>query len=260
VSRYNTATNRIENTGNWPWIASASGTSFEWLQNNLNDQWFVGMLNSNHTVVAFRPSDGMQRSFTQSGTGLEIDEPHIDRELPYVYLSTSNDAQQNVVGFLETGATRVPANSSWQSDDHAAPLRGMIAGVGHWQRNTNYYYDVLANRTVEFTASPNTIGYPGDWHMAGQWVFNNGSGPGQWFVVDAWGGDFSSAAIRVGMIGIVRMSPFSARLIAAHDSQPSSYESQPQSTISPDGKLVMWTSNMGGRARTDVFLARMPVR
>jgi uncharacterized protein YjdB len=261
VSRYNTATNQIENTGNWPWIASAGGTSFEWLQNSLNDKWFVGMLNSNHTVVAFRPSDGFQRAFTESGTGLSIDEPHIDRELPYVYLSTNgDDSKQNVVGFLETGATRVPANASWQSDDHAAPLRGMIAGVGHWQRNTNYYYDVLANQTVEFTNSSNTIGYPGDYHTAGQWVFNNGTGPGQWLVYDAWGSDYSAAAIRVGMIGIVRMSPFSARLIAAHDSQPSSYESQPQTTISPDGKIVMWTSNMGGKTRTDVFLARMPVR
>jgi hypothetical protein len=259
VSRYNTATNQIENTGNWPWIASASGTSFEWLQNNLNDKWFVGMLNSNHTVVAFRPSDGFQRSFTQSATGLTIDEPHIDRELPYVYLSTSEANQQNVVGFLETGATRTPANSSWQSDDHAATLRGMVTGIGHWERNKVYYYDVVTNTTVEYANAPQVIGYPGDWHMAGQWVFNNGTGPGQWFVVDPWGSDFASASIRVGMIGIVRMSPFSARILAAHDSQPSSYESQPQSTISPDGKLVMWTSNMGGKARTDVFVARMPV-
>jgi hypothetical protein len=260
VSRYNTATNRIENTGNWPWVVSASGTSLEWLQNNLNDEWFVGMLNSNHTVVGFRPSDGMQQAFTQTATGLSIDEPHIDREMPVVYLSTNNDAKQNVVAFLETGGTRVPANSSWQSDDHAASLRCMVAGVGHWQRNTDYYYDLLADRTVEFTAASNTIGYPGDYHMAGQWVFNNGSGPAQWFVMDSWGSDYSSAAIRTGMIGIVRMNPFSARLIAAHDSQPSSYESQPQSTISPDGKIVMWTSNMNGKARTDVFLARMPVR
>jgi hypothetical protein len=260
VSRYNTATNSVENTGRWPWVASAAGQYLTWLQNNLNDLWFVGMLNSNQTVVAFRPSDGTQRAFTQSATGLSIDEPHIDRELPYVYLSTNDDSKQNVVGFLETGATRVPNNSTYQSDDHAAPLRGGVTGISHWQRNSNYFYDVASDRTVEFAAANNVVGYPGDWHMAGQWVFDNGTGAGQWFVIDAWGSDASAAAIRTGMIGIVRMTPFSARLVAAHDSQPSSYESQPQTTISPDGKLVMWTSNMGGRSRTDVFLARMPVK
>jgi hypothetical protein len=30
--------------------------------------------------------------------------------------------------------------------------------------------------------------------------------------------------------------------------------------MAPDGKLVMWTSNMNGSARFDVFMARVPVR
>jgi hypothetical protein len=79
-------------------------------------------------------------------------------------------------------------------------------------------------------------------------------------VIDAWGREAQNAAVRSGMISIVRPSPFSARLIAAHDSQVSDYDSQPQPTLAPDGKLVMWTSNQGGKSRTDVFVAKMPVR
>lgn len=90
--------------------------------------------------------------------------------------------------------------------------------------------------------------------------FDNGSGANQWFVIDAYGTDDAGADLRSGMIGIVRMSPFSAHLIAAHDSQPADYDSQPQTTLAPDGRLVMWTSNMGGRSRTDVFIARLPVK
>jgi hypothetical protein len=122
-----------------------------------------------------------------------------------------------------------------------------------------YYFNPLTDQTVEFAPATSVIGYPGDWHQAGQWVFNNGTGAGQWFVIDAWGREVN-AAVRSGMISIVRPSPFSARLIAAHDSQPDDYDSQPQTTLAPDGKLVMWTSNQGGKGRTDVFVARLPVK
>jgi hypothetical protein len=65
------------------------------------------------------------------------------------------------------------------------------------------------------------------------------------------------------MIGMVRMSPFSSRLLVAHDSEVSGgsdfdYSSQPQPTLAPDGKLVMWTSNMNGSPRFDTFIAKVP--
>jgi hypothetical protein len=254
VNRYNTATNAIENTGNWPWIPTG-GERIDWLQNNVNDTWFVAMFNSNNTVIAFRPADGRQQSFLEPLT----DEPHIDRELPFVYISTNDDVRQNVIGNLETGAVRLPENSVFQSDDHEAPLRGMVTGLSNYARRTNFYYDVRADTTVEYVSADRVVGLPGDWHMAGQWVFGNGTGPAQWFVIDAWGRPDPLADIQSGLIGIVRPSPFSARLVAVHDSYPTTYESQPQTTLSPDGKLVVWSSNMGGQTRTDVFLAKLPV-
>ncbi|MGH7519912.1 MAG: invasin domain 3-containing protein, partial [Gemmatimonadales bacterium] len=271
VHRYNTATNEVENTGHWPWIVpdSVPGEYFDWLQNNVNDEWFVGMLSSNSTVVAFQPSTGTQLAFTEAATGLGIDEPHIDRELPVVYLATNNDDRQNVVGFLETsgsdvaGSIRIPDRSAIQSDDHAAPLRGMIVGLSSYEHtpNTLYYYDVVLDQTVEFAALEAVIGMADEWHTAGQWVFGNGAGPGQWFVIDAHDSDGTATAtgmVREGMIAMVRPNPFSAHLIAAHDSWLPNYAGQPQPTISPDGKLVMWTSNMNGSGRMDTFLARTP--
>ena len=51
-------------------------------------------------------------------------------------------------------------------------------------------------------------------------------------------------------------------LLAAHDAQGTGYDTggQPHPTLAPDGKLVMWTSNMGGSGRFDTFMARVPVR
>jgi hypothetical protein len=274
VDRYNTATNRVENVGNWPWIVTALGENLDWLQTNLNDTWFVAMLKEGPptnpgsligTVVAFRPSDGLQQDFTPVETLASHDEPHIDRELPFVYIATNTDERQNIIGNLETGAIRVPTNSVIQSDDHEAPLRGMVTGLSNFTRYRDYYYDVRTDQTVEYTSADNTIGFPGDWHMAGQWVMpgsGNGAGPSQWFTMDAWGAPDPQADIQSGFIGFVRPSPFSARLLVAHDSRVDTYQSQPQTTLAPDGKLAMWSSNMqnaqGGR--TDVFVARVPTR
>jgi hypothetical protein len=49
------------------------------------------------------------------------------------------------------------------------------------------------------------------------------------------------------------------RLLAHHDSSPGNdYYAQPHATLSPDGRLVMWTSNMNRSRRKDVFLAVVP--
>jgi hypothetical protein len=69
VDRYNTATNQVENTGGWPWVITAAGDYADWLQTQVNDTWLTLMLNSNHTVVSFRPSDGLQRVTTEAASG-----------------------------------------------------------------------------------------------------------------------------------------------------------------------------------------------
>ena len=253
VDRYNTATNRIENTGNWPWTPSAAGQYLDWVQIQLNDQWIVGMFDSNHTVVAFRPSDGKQVAMAEADAG-PIDEPHLDREFPYVYLSTNSTVKNKVVN-LETGAYTNPQNPNGYNDDsHEAPLRGKVVAVS-WTANGIISVDTQGALRVAITPSPTD--WSGDWHMAGQWVFNN---PNEYFVVDQWkrGGAY---AIYQGMIGMVSLAG-DVRLLAAHDAIGGDYGTggQPHPTLAPDGKFVMWTSNMNGSGRYDTFIARVPVR
>ena len=251
IHRYNTATNRIEDTGIFPFTTSAVGGSLSWLQINMNDQWLVGMLNTNATVVAVRLSDGLER-IIPAGTH-DVDEPHIDREFPIVYISTNDQA--NIVVNLETGAV-VPETDPQRIDaaDHEAPLRGKVVYI-NWTVNGIVSTDRTGNVKVEVQPSP--IDWSGDWHMAGQWIYNN---PSQYFVMDQWlrNGNYP---IRQGMIGFVSIGG-DIRLIAAHDATPGGYDTggQPHPTLSPDGKLLMWTSNMNGSARFDVFVARIPTR
>jgi hypothetical protein len=251
VDRYNTATNQVENTGHWPWLVSG-GQYLDWLQVQLNDQWVVGMFDSNHTVVAFRPSDGMERAITEADAG-PIDEPHIDREFPYIYLSTNSTIQNKIVN-LETGAYTNPTDPNGYSDDaHAAPLRGKIVAVS-WKASG--IIEVTNQGVLTVPIKPSPTDWSGDWHMAAQWVFNN---PNEYFVVDQWkrGGAY---AIYQGMIGFVSLAG-DVRLLAAHDAIGGDYGTggQPHPTLAPDGKFVMWNSNMNGSGRYDTFLARVPV-
>jgi len=253
VDRYNTATNQVENIGNWPWLPTTAGQYLDWLQINLNDQWVVGMFDSNHSVIAFRPSDGKQVAITEAVAG-PIDEPHLDREFPYVYLSTNSTIKNKIVN-LETGAYTNPTDPNGFNDDsHEAPLRGKVVVVS-WTANAIVEVDTAGTLTVPVKPSPTDWG--GDWHMAAQWVFNN---PNEYFVVDQWK-RAGAYAIYEGMIGFVNLAG-DVRLLAAHDAIGGDYGTggQPHPTLAPDGKFVMWTSNMNGSGRYDTFIARVPVR
>ena len=256
VDRYNTATNAIENTGGWPWNISAAGTGVDWLQSQLNDTWFVAMIQSNHTVVAFRPSEGTERAFTEGAAGVSIDEPHLDREFPVVYLSTNSNVQNKIVN-LETNAYTNPRDTQGiNGDDHASPMRGKIVALT-WMVNGFVMVDWQGNVSATGAINPSPTDWSGDWHQAAQWVFNNNS---EYFVVDQWA-DTGNNPIYRGMMGFVSLAG-DVRLIGATDATGTSYTSggQPHPTLSPDGKFVMWVSNMNGSARYDTFIARIPVR
>jgi hypothetical protein len=64
-------------------------------------------------------------------------------------------------------------------------------------------------------------------------------------------------------VGVRRVNGTDVRLLAHNYSWPVEYHDIPFATTSPDGKLVMFTSNMGKKAgtdrRTDVFIAEVPL-
>jgi len=264
VQRYNTATNRVENIGNWPWRPAAGRST--WLQTQLNDTWLLAM-GGNTTVVAFRPSDGLKRSWAPAN----LDEPHLDREKPYAYIAAAVGADNVIqVANLVTGAAlfTAPGDPLWSQqpgilavNSHSVPMRGHMVGVSHYINHVYWRYDVVANVTTSFTDVDNVTGFPGQEHRSGVWVFNNGDGnTSQWWTTDPSGSDDSNGAIRTGMIGLVNINGSSARLLAVHNSTGGNvYDAQPHTTIAPDGKFVMWTSDNHG-SRTDVYVVRVPVK
>ncbi len=191
---------------------------------------------------------------TEAGAGVSIDEPHIDREFPYLYLSTNSGVENKIVN-LNTGAYTDPDNSEGiNGDDHAAPLRGKIVALVYYIPGI-VAVDYQGNVWAAVPTPPSD--WSGDWHMAGQWVFNN---PHEYFVIDQWA-DVGDYPVYRGMMGFVSMSG-DVRLIGATDATGTSYidGGQPHPTLAPDGKLVMWVTNMNGSGRFDTFIARIPAK
>jgi hypothetical protein len=227
------------------------------LQINLNDQWIVGMYNSDHSIIAYRPSDGLQRSLSQAASGVQTDEPHLDREYSVVYITGDVDPDQKIWNLVDNTFTIPNDPEGINEDSHSAVFRGKAVAIS-WQGNAAV--ETTWQGAVRRAVSPSPTDWSGDYHLAGQWIFNN---PNEWFIVDQWASDGTgNYPIRLGMIGFASAQTGDVRLLAKHDGVGDNPRygtgGQPHPTLSPDGKLVMWTSNMNGLARYDVFVARVP--
>lgn len=250
VIRYNTATNSAANTGFFPWTNAAVGTAFSWLQVTVNDTWILGMHNSNQTVSAMRLSDGFNRNITSSGH--DVDEPHMDREFPFVYISTNDIA--NWVVNLETGATVTESGPDIDAADHESGMRGFVA-VYHLDHGM-----VKVTKEGVRSAPVSTIVKPpsAEAHQSGCWVYDN---PNNYVVIDNVNVSNAAYPINHHMIGMVSMNTGDVRLICCGDNSGVGYDTggQMHPHISPDGKLLMWTSNMNNSGGHQIFLGKLPV-
>jgi len=250
VIRYDTEAMAPANTGNFPGPSIGSG----WFQQDVNDAWFVAYTTSTGQVRAW---NAVTDEFQNWGT--VNDEPHLVRDGSYVFgvnRSTPIDVEQ---GDLATGPTWELNLSNIYPNMAASHPSGTTNGylIGN-DANTSggptlYYYDPVT-RTRTYIGNP----LDGSGHHAAQWYHNNPAGTDYWFLVSGYGN--SSANLAKKAVGLRRLSG-EYRLLAHHYSSADQYYSQPHATISPDGKLVMWGSDMNNAAgRIDTFLAIVPTK
>jgi hypothetical protein len=263
IVRYDTASMATANVSPFP---IAAGSAPVWLQTQLNDTWIAWM--DGTTYKAYKKSTSTLRQMSQARSGASHDELHIDLEYAYVYMSTNADAQANAIWNLEADTFIINPSGTTPgaeviSDDHATGMRGLVVSVAHWQSGGGAAYLRRNNTHNHFITDPTDFHEPGgDWYNSCQWCINMW-GPAetdQWFVADKFRDDSSGDKIRLGMIALVRLNG-DVRILCAHDcvNSGNDYGDYTQPTQSPDGKFVMWTSDMNNSTRRDVFLARVPV-
>ena len=259
LHRYDTGAMATADTGNFP-HTFAIGREGDWLSVDMNDRWFVCQEEFDGGTVAVWNSETNVEHHGATG------EPHMIRDGSFV-MGAENRASdhEELTGHvvsntallnLATGELTRPD----QPESHpAGAANGFFMAVDPNQGGGNqlYRFEAATGFETHLGGRGDIIGSSG--HFAGQWVVNNEPGLDLWMLFSGWGG----SSIVIDAIAFV---PFNAtsgnvRLLAHHySSVGEDYYAQPHATLSPDGKLVLFGSNMNDSGRIDAFLAIVPAR
>lgn len=239
--------------GGWPWAGSIDA----WLQQSKDDARFVGWRSGTTTMVMYEPGTATQKTY-QNANG---NEPRLETDGRYVGLSMNTpnnggvfwDWNDNAVDWTHDGdgsASEIPFA-------HNANLRSLFAGV-NWN---------LANPKQFWTIDPADSGSPTNLsgganadpvHCSGNWI-QSVSQLDQWFIAGIYNGTLDPGASYLGRGAIVFRRPSGGIRYLAHAYNTSAvYERFPFAKLSPDGRYVLFTSNMNGQSRCDLFLAVVP--
>jgi uncharacterized protein YjdB len=256
IVRFNTASMLVENTGFFPLNLGMFG----WLQHDKNDGWFAGV--ATDQTVAFAWNSQTNQLLTHGETWLN--EPRLERDGRYIALTNSNNTMR--LWDLSTntfGPTQNDAINIWLG--HNANLRGQWVTTdvnASAPFDLDRYYpsggQIAKTRFLNNSAGPGV-------HHSGNWVQSDAELGGdlnrQWSVVSGVDNTaFTATALWKRGIGIVRSDGSDARLLVHHYSVTGSYWGDPFAKPSPDGKIVIFNSDMNGSGRYDLFVAEVPLR
>jgi hypothetical protein len=255
--RYNTQTMQTENTGNFPMNFS---TIYSWLHQDRNDVWFTGLLADNNTVWVWNSQTNQYATHLETWTN----EPHMERDGRYVVLTSGGTPSTTLSWDLSTLTVGTVQAVPYFS--HLASLRSLWVAV-----NPNVTapfeqdrYQVSGSGLVSTTILANSAG--GEVNMSGNWIQSDtdlgGNLNRQWAYTSGtdetqfWA---NSTLWRQG-IGVERADGSDQRLLLHHYTHLPNYWDLAWGQPSPDGKVVIFNSNMYGSGRYDLFVAEVPLR
>ena len=245
-------------------MAEASGNGWPqtesnavWLHQSENDGMFVWMRGAKGTtMVAFEPATNTKKTYTNAS----MNEPRIDRGGRYVGLGMNSplngltvwDWNTDSVIWSTSGDPGIPFA-------HGANLKRRWL-VSDWNMG---FPKEFAMFTPDVPNSGIHIGGPSisdALHGNGNWIQNPADLNDQWAVFTHYGGLRPPAGENwLAPGGMVLITPNGQRrLLGHHYNTTSNYTLATFAKFSPDGKYVLFTSNMNGSARSDVFLAELP--
>ena len=258
LKRFNTGTMRVENTGNFPLGASV----FAWLQQDKTDTWFVGLADAR---TAFAWNSQTNQLLTHAEPWLN--EARLERDGRYVILTNTQDIIR--LWDLSNNTFGPQQSVSPALFFHNANLRGQWVGT-----DPNTPAPFAQDR---FVASGGAIARTqilaqsaGAGHHAGNWIQSDAELRGdlnrQWSFVSGFGdAPWENMLLWQQAVGVERSDGSDQRFLLHHFSinsaqNPLIYFALPMATPSPDGKVVIFNSNMNGSGRYDLFIAEVPLR
>jgi hypothetical protein len=189
-----------------------------------------------------------------------------------VYMSVDGNSAGNAPWNLTTDTFDItPHNALGMSDDHCAAGKGFVCGTVPFDWPTAgggevgggmYVYDGMRDIHTRPIGGYNNYSDGSEFYTNADWCINlRGAGT----VADTWhirtkeAGDFATGKVRRYMMALVKNDGTQVRILGSHDSNAATYPFFSKARFSPDGKLVVFTSDMNNSGRTDVFVMKMPV-
>ncbi len=244
----------------WPLL---NETNASWFHQSANDAFFVWMRGVRSTpVVGYEPATGTLKTF--AGTGYNMIQPRVDRAGRYVGITLDApnvngaifwDWQTNSVVWVHPGDPAAPFA-------HIASLKRRWLGV---QWNEGPYPPPFYRIYPDVPSSAVDLGtgatYPADAttvHGSGNWIQNPANLGDQWAVFLHYG-SLVPTGTWLAPGGMVLITENGQRRLLAHSYNTSAnYTFYSFAKFSPDGNYVLFTSDMNGSPRSDVFLAELP--
>ena len=252
IRRFDIRTMTEATGGGWP-VTDASAM---WLHQSENDALFVWMRGSSGTtVVGYEPSTGTLKTYTNAG----LNEPRVDRAGRYVGISMTSppnglvvwDWQGNAVAWSTPGDPGPPFA-------HNASLRRRWMSVD-WNISYPYAYSLfksdVANSAVDLSGPTNG----GQVHGNGNWIQHPADLGDQWAAFSYYGGLRPTETFWLAPGGCVLATANGQRRLLLHPYNTSAnYTFFTFGKFSPDGSYLLFTSDMDGSGRSDLFLAEVP--
>jgi uncharacterized protein YjdB len=251
IRRIDTQTMTVANTGNFPHAGATT-----WLQVDRNDAWFVVQSSSGHT--AWNSQTNVEYRNT-----LSFDEARLERDGNYAFLTNVNGGRR-----WNLADNTVTNNQNWGTTywaAHMADVRGYWSTVDGYNTSPlglDVYYPNPAgdpNNGIGIYQDTYTGTMAGLTHHSGNWI-QDVNDRTQWAFMEDDGASPPAGKLRNG-IAAYRLDGAAFKLVAHHYSTATDYYKEPWAVPSPDGRLVLFASDMGVRGgRTDLFLIEMPLR
>lgn len=229
-----------------------------WLHQSEKDGFFVWMRGAEgDTIVGYEPSTGTKKTYTNA----DLNEPRIDRAGRYVGVSMNKPPNALMVWdwltnsiLWSTGGD--PAGAPQFA--HVASLRNRWMGV-NWGLTWPGEFTMF---TPNVPDSAVNIGGPANGSLTygnGNWI-QASAGPGdQWSLFSHYGSQLPTGSGWLAPGGMIFITANGQRRLLGHPYNTAAtynYWSFPK--MSPDGAYVLFTSDMNGSARSDLFLAELP--
>jgi hypothetical protein len=240
------------------WPQAESGAA--WLHQSENDGLFVWMRLEEATMVAFEPSTNTKKTYVNP----DFDEPRVDRAGRYVGLSMSTPPNGLVVWDWDANG---PVWATHGDPDvpfaHAASLRRRWI-VTDWNSPLPNQFGMFLPAVPDSAARIGGVSVSNTVHGNGSWIQHPADLDDQWALFNHYG-SLRPARLPwplspwISPGGMVLMTARGqARLLAHSYNATDEYNFFAFAKLSSDGAYVLFTSDMNGSGRSDIFLAELP--